>query len=86
VLFRSKYCWVRLKLNICLRIGVKILEQTFMMKPGLSSSPRDIEGFVLLMALQTSASEMRERDKIQKIARDGESPQSSGYYKQIESA
>jgi hypothetical protein len=39
------------------------------------------------MSLQTSASEMGgQRIKIQKIAREGESPQSSGYYKQIESA
>jgi hypothetical protein len=41
----------------------KILEQPFMIKPGISSSPTDLEGFSLLMALQTSASEMGPRDK-----------------------
>jgi hypothetical protein len=54
---------VRLKLNICLRIGIKILEQPFMIKPGISSSPTDLEGLSLLTALQTSASEMEARDK-----------------------
>jgi hypothetical protein len=33
-----------------------------MIKPGISSSPTDLEGFSLLMALQTSASEMGARD------------------------
>jgi hypothetical protein len=44
--------------------GIEILEQPFMIKPGISSSPTDLEGFSLLMALQTSASEMGARDKI----------------------
>jgi hypothetical protein len=35
-----------------------------MIKPGISSSPTDLEGFSLLMALLTSASEMGARDKI----------------------
>jgi hypothetical protein len=34
-----------------------------MIKPGISSSPTDLEGFSLLMALQTLASEIRARDK-----------------------
>jgi hypothetical protein len=34
-----------------------------MVKPGISSSPTDFEGFNLLMALQTSALEMGARDK-----------------------
>jgi hypothetical protein len=34
-----------------------------MIKPGISSSPTDLEGFSLLMALQKSASEMGARDK-----------------------
>jgi hypothetical protein len=50
-------------LNICLRIGMKIAEQPLMMKPGISSSPTDLEDFSLLMALQTSASETRARDR-----------------------
>jgi hypothetical protein len=50
----GKCCWVRL-LNICLRIGIKILEQPFMINPGISSGLRDLEGFGLLMALQASA-------------------------------
>jgi hypothetical protein len=37
----GKYCWVRLKLNICLRTGIKIPEQSFMIKPRISSSPTD---------------------------------------------
>jgi hypothetical protein len=28
----GKYCPVRLKLNICLRIGIKLAEQPFMME------------------------------------------------------
>jgi hypothetical protein len=58
----GKYCCVRLKLKICLRIGIQIYEQPFMIKPGISSSLTDLEGFSLLMALQTSASEMGARD------------------------
>jgi hypothetical protein len=69
----GKYCWVRLKLNIFLRIGIKILEQPFTIKPEISSSPTDLESFSLLMALQTSASEMGKGIKYQKIAREGES-------------
>jgi hypothetical protein len=34
-----------------------------MIKPGISSSPTDLDGFSLLMALQTSASEIGVRDK-----------------------
>jgi hypothetical protein len=34
-----------------------------MTNPGISSSPTDLEGFILLMALQTSASEIGARDK-----------------------
>jgi hypothetical protein len=45
-----------------------------MIKPGISSSPTDLEGFSLLMALQTSASEMGQGIKIQMIARKGEGP------------
>jgi hypothetical protein len=41
----GKYCCVRFKLKICLRIGIKITEQPFMIKPGISSSPTDWEGF-----------------------------------------
>jgi hypothetical protein len=41
----GKYCWVRFMLNICLRTGIKILEQPFMIKPGISS-PIYLEGFV----------------------------------------
>jgi hypothetical protein len=29
-------------LNICLRIGIKIPEQPFIIKPGISSSPTDV--------------------------------------------
>jgi hypothetical protein len=42
----GKCCRVRLKLNICLRIGIKIGEQPFMTNPGISSSPTDLEGLV----------------------------------------
>jgi hypothetical protein len=56
-----------------------------MIKPGISS-PTDLEGFSLLMALQTSASEMGQGIKIQKTEKDGESPENNGYYKQTESA
>jgi hypothetical protein len=31
----GQYCWVRLKLNICLRMGIKILGQPFMIKQGI---------------------------------------------------
>jgi hypothetical protein len=48
---------------MCLRIRIKILEQPFMIKPGISPSPTDLEGFGLLMALQTSATEMGATDK-----------------------
>jgi hypothetical protein len=41
----------------------KISERPFMIKPGISSSPTDLEGFSLLMALQTSASEMGAKNK-----------------------
>jgi hypothetical protein len=34
-----------------------------MIKPGISSSPTDLEGFSLLMDLQTSALEIGGRDK-----------------------
>jgi hypothetical protein len=59
----GKYCWVRLKLNICVRIGIKIPEQPFMINPGISSSPTYVGGFSLLIALETSASEIGARDK-----------------------
>jgi hypothetical protein len=39
-------------------------EQPFMINPGISSSPADREGFSRLMALRTSSSETRERDKV----------------------
>jgi hypothetical protein len=29
----GKYCWVRLKLSVCLKIGIKINEQPFMTNP-----------------------------------------------------
>jgi hypothetical protein len=35
----GKYCWVRLKLNTCLRVEIKIPEQRYVIKPGISSSP-----------------------------------------------
>jgi hypothetical protein len=38
-------------------MGMKMAEQPLMMKPGISSSLTDFEGFSPLMALQTSASE-----------------------------
>jgi hypothetical protein len=68
--FLGKYCWVRLELNICLRRGINVPEQPFMIKSGISASPTDLEGFILFMALQTSASEIGQRIKIQKIARE----------------
>jgi hypothetical protein len=42
---------------------MKIAELPFIMKPGISPSPTDFEGFSLLMALQTSTSEIGARDK-----------------------
>jgi hypothetical protein len=39
-------------------MGMKMAEQPLMMKPRISSSPTDFEGFSLMMDLQTSASEM----------------------------
>jgi hypothetical protein len=42
---------------------MKIAEEPFIMKPGISSSPANFEGFSLLMALQTSASETGARDR-----------------------
>jgi hypothetical protein len=48
----GKYCCDRLKLNICLRIGIEIPERHFMIKPGVSSNLN------LLMALQTSELEI----------------------------
>jgi hypothetical protein len=44
-------------------MGMKMAEQPFMMKPGISSSATDFEGFSLLMALRTSASERGARDR-----------------------
>jgi hypothetical protein len=44
-------------------MGMKMAEEPLMMKPGISSSPTDIAGFSLLMALQTSASETGKRDR-----------------------
>jgi hypothetical protein len=42
---------------------MKIVEKPYMMKPAISSSPTDFEGYSLLMALQTSASETGARDR-----------------------
>jgi hypothetical protein len=42
---------------------MNIAEQPCMMKPWISSSTTDFQGFILLMALQTSASETRAKDK-----------------------
>jgi hypothetical protein len=42
---------------------MKMAEQPFMLKPGISSSPTDFDGFILLMALQTSTSETGKRDR-----------------------
>jgi hypothetical protein len=42
---------------------MKMAEQPFMMKPGISSSPTDFKGFSLLTALQTSASETGATDR-----------------------
>jgi hypothetical protein len=44
-------------------MGMKMAEQPLMMKPGISSSPTDFEGFSLLMSLQTSASETGATDR-----------------------
>jgi hypothetical protein len=41
---------------------MKMAEQPLMMKPGISASPTDFKGF-LLMALQTSASETGATDR-----------------------
>jgi hypothetical protein len=60
---------------MCLRIGIKIPEQLFMIKPAISSNPTDMEGCNLLMALQTSASEIGARDKNSEVyAIGGEGP------------
>jgi hypothetical protein len=67
--------------NLCLRIGIKIIEQPFMTNPGISSSPRDLGCFGLLMILQTSASEIGAKDKDSE-----ECPYSNGYYKHTENA
>jgi hypothetical protein len=67
----GKYSWVRLKLDICLTIGIKIFEQPFMIEPGISSTPADFEGFSLLMALQTSALEMGQGIKFRKLRETG---------------
>jgi hypothetical protein len=45
-----------------------------MIKPEILSSPTDLEGLSLFIALQTSASEMGQGIKIQKTEKDGESP------------
>jgi hypothetical protein len=73
----GKYSWVRLKLHMFLRIGIKIPEQPFMIKPGILSSPTDLEG---------PHRKWGQGIKFQKIAREGKSPYSGCYYKQIESA
>jgi hypothetical protein len=67
----GKHCSVRLKLNTCLRIGIKITEQPFMTNPGTSSSPTHLGGFSLLMTLHTSASEIGARDKISEDCKRG---------------
>jgi hypothetical protein len=58
-------------LNICLRIGIKITEQTFMTNLGIPSSPPDL-GLSLLMALKTSAWEVGTRDKNSEDGEGGE--------------
>jgi hypothetical protein len=42
---------------------MKIAEEPFKMKPGISSSPTDFESFSFLMALQTFTSETEARDR-----------------------
>jgi hypothetical protein len=45
-----------------------------MTDPGISSSPTDLEGFKLLMAFQTSTSEIGARGKISGYCERGECP------------
>jgi hypothetical protein len=54
-------------------MGMKMAEQPLMMKPGISSSPKNFEGFSLLMALQTSASETGATDVNSEHCEIGES-------------
>jgi hypothetical protein len=55
-----------------------------MTNPGISLSPRNLEGFSLLMALQISAWEIGARDNNSEDSERGEmSPHGNGYYKQI---
>jgi hypothetical protein len=49
-----KDCLFSLNLNMCLRTGIIVTEQGFETKPRMPASPRDLEGFSLLMALQIS--------------------------------
>jgi hypothetical protein len=58
----EKHGWFRLKLNICLRVGIKLPEQPFRIKSGISSSPTDLEGFSVLLALQAVASKIGVRN------------------------
>jgi hypothetical protein len=42
----GKYCWLRLKVNMYLRMGIKIPEQSFIIKRGMLSSTTDLKSFV----------------------------------------
>jgi hypothetical protein len=44
-------CWVRLKFNICSRIGIKILEQPFMIEPGISSSSSSSSSIIIIIII-----------------------------------
>jgi hypothetical protein len=54
---------ILLKLNICLIRGTNVTEQPFMTTLGILSSPTGLDGFSLLMALQSFASKIGTRDK-----------------------
>jgi hypothetical protein len=69
---------------MCLRIGIKITEQPFITNSVMLSSPTDLEGFSLLMDLQTSASELGTRDKNSEDCEKVECRKGNGYYGQIE--
>jgi hypothetical protein len=55
------------------------------MKPGISSLT-DFEGFILLIALRTSTSEIGAWDKNSEECRGGRGPKGNSYYKLVESA
>jgi hypothetical protein len=46
---------------------MKIAEQPFMTNPGISSSPTDLEGFSLSLALPRAKHEQRERERKKNI-------------------